>query len=135
MKAEVGKTKDAGFQVGARRTVNAGYTDTWDFMFSKAGLEIWLEGANADSFEVGKEIALDGGRKAKITVFDPYSHIRMKLSSDSWKSHSRLQLRVMEANGKSVVAFHQELLDDADHRAEMKMHWNSVLESIFESLL
>ena len=38
----VRQTKDAGFQIGVRKTLPISIDKAWDFLFSDEGLEIWL---------------------------------------------------------------------------------------------
>jgi hypothetical protein len=127
MSTEVGKTKDTGFQVGVRKTVSGDQHTVWDFVFSDAGLRIWLGNISVCELDMENEYCLSDGTKISVTVFKPYSHIRMKWKKRDSRVHSRLQLRILDSNGKSVIAFHQELLADAEQRKRMKKHWREIL--------
>ncbi len=126
----IGKTKDAGWQIGAQKTFGVDHKTAWDFMFSPDGVKVWLGDCDFDGLEVGKSISNGDGITAEITVFKPYSHVRMKWKKKEWANVSRLQVRVMNSNGKAVIAFHQEMLDGAAQREEMKAHWHAVLNQL-----
>ena len=51
MNTEVGKTKDAGFQFGARKTFDLDFHKAWDFLFSKEGLKVWLGSVEFNELE------------------------------------------------------------------------------------
>jgi uncharacterized protein YndB with AHSA1/START domain len=42
MSAEIGRTKDAGWQIGVSRTVDHPIEQVWDFLTSAAGTAVWL---------------------------------------------------------------------------------------------
>ena len=134
MKREIGKTNETGFQVGARKTVNIRQRDAWDFLFSPDGLKIWLGNGESNELGVGREFFLDDGTAIEVTVFRPYSHVRMKWNKKGWVNTSRLQLRVIDSKEKAVIAFHQELLANGKQRVEMKSHWLKVLEKLTSRL-
>ena len=131
--AKVGKTKDAGWQVGARKTFDIGYRQAWEFMLSENGLQIWL-GEGLEKLETGNEDTAADGTEIRVTVLKPFSHIRMTWREKEAEGTSRLQMRVIESNEKTVIAFHQEMLKNAEQRAEMKRHWKSILERLEMSL-
>lgn len=131
--AQVGKTKDAGWQVGARKTFDIDYRKAWEFMLSKNGLRIWL-GKDVGNLEAGNEYTLTDGTEIRITVLNPYSHIRMTRREREAEDPSRLQLRVIDSNEKTVIAFHHEMLKSEEQRAEMKRHSKGVLERLERSL-
>lgn len=41
-KKHVGQTKDAGFQIGARKTAAIPLEEAWDLLISPGGLRVWL---------------------------------------------------------------------------------------------
>ncbi len=130
MNNPTGKTKDSGYQVGARKTMAADHQKLREFLFSNAGMSIWLGDPVGGEPEPGKLLTLNDGTEIRVTVFNPSSHIRMTWKKPGWDQNSRLQLRVIKSKEKSVVAFHQEMLQNAGQRAQMKIHWNKVLDQI-----
>lgn len=133
-KNEVGLTKNAGWQMGVRKTMDKEFDKVWDFMFSDEGLKIWLGNVKASELEVGKEIHLDNGVFSKIVVFQPFSHMRMKWKKSDWKNTSRLQLRAIRSKKKTVVSFAQEMLLNKVQREEMISHWKGVTKELSKAL-
>jgi hypothetical protein len=126
-----GFTKDAGYQVGVRKTIQGSHLDVWNFLLSDKGLSIWLGDADPEKLILREEITLSDGTIVKITRFKLQSHLRMRWRKKSWDSSSRLQLRVI-ASGyhRTTLAFHQEMLDSSAQREDMKRHWKQVLANL-----
>jgi hypothetical protein len=131
----VGQTRDVGFEVGVRKTLPVSVGKAWEFLFSIAGLSIWLGKIPPGTFELGKSFETEEGIKGEISIMKISSHIRMKYKPKHWPNTSTLQIRVIESNGKATISFHQEKLLGTEQREEMKMHWDNVLEKITKSLL
>ena len=134
VKKEVGLTKDAGWQMGVRKTLDTDFDRVWDFMFSDKGLNLWLGPIKAEQLEVGKAMDLDHGIWFKIVVFKPFSHIRMQWKKREWSNTSRLQLRIIRSKEKTVVSFAQEMMRNQTQREEMIVHWKKVAERLSEIL-
>lgn len=130
----VGKTKDAGFQIGVRRTFDIDHKDAWEIMFSRKGIDTWL-GNIKQGLELDKEYKTDDGIEGKVTVFKEYSHIRSSWKKPDWDKASILQVRIMDAKGKSTISFHQDRLKDAPQRAEMKAYWDAVIKKLEKLLM
>jgi activator of HSP90 ATPase len=123
-----GLTKDAGYQVGVRKTIEGSHLDVWNFLLSNTGLEIWLGNIDPDDLARREEISLSNGTTVKITRFKLQSHLRMQWRKKSWATSSRLQLRVIAAGyDKTTISFHQEMLENDAQREAMKSHWRHIL--------
>ena len=133
MNKNVGKTKDAGYQFGIRRTFPHPADKIWDFLFSESGLQIWL-GELRTPLELKKAYKTEDGIEGVVRVFKPNSHIRLTWKKPGWENHSTVQVRLIDKGEKSTVAFHQEKLQDADQRAEMKEYWNSRMQQFKDEL-
>jgi len=133
-KKKVGLTKDAGWQMGVRKTINREFDVVWDFMFSNPGLKIWLGNVDAAELEVGKSMDLDNGTNGEIVVFKAFSHIRMKWKKNDWENTSRLQLRIIRSKSKTVISFAQEMMLDRSQREEMILYWKKVVADIAKVL-
>ncbi|MBD3276113.1 MAG: ATPase [Candidatus Marinimicrobia bacterium] len=133
MNKNIGKTKDAGYQFGIRRTFSHRADTMWDFLFSESGLQIWL-GELQTRFEIKKEYKTDDGVEGVVRVFKPYSHTRLTWKKPGWENHSTVQVRVIDKGEKSVVSFHQEKLLNPDQRSEMKKYWSSRMQEIIDEL-
>jgi len=127
-------TKDSGYQVGVRRTVNFPVKDVWKFLLSKKGMSIWLGTWAFDKWETGIEYLTQEGTQGLIRVFKIFSHIRLSWRRKDWIHDSILQIRTIPNAGKTIISFHQEKLLDARQRDEMKHYWTNVLEDIVKQL-
>jgi len=130
----VGQTKDAGFQIGVRKTFAVSVETAWNFLFSKSGLSIWLGNIDMDSFELNKPYKTKEGIEGKINVFKPNSHIRLSWKPEYWSNTSALQIRVINSKGKTTISFHQDKLLNSSQRDEMKRYWDKMMEKIENEL-
>jgi uncharacterized protein YndB with AHSA1/START domain len=126
----IGQTKDAGFEIGVRKTFPVSAGQAWDFLFSDRGLSAWLHGVKSDGFDINQSYKTTEGTEVKPTIVKPHSHIRLTWRKKDWENTSTLQLRVIDAKGKATISFHQEKLQNSNQRAEMKAHWDEVIALI-----
>lgn len=133
MNPQTGKTKDAGHQFGLRKTFPYPAEQMRDFIFSGKGLQIWL-GILENELEIKKPYKTKKGFEGVVRVFKPLSHIRLTWKKKDWENTSLVQVRVIEKGEKSTLSFHQEKLQDANQRAEMKEYWNKKMNEIRNSL-
>lgn len=131
-KRMIGKTKDVGFQVGARKTFNIRLEKAWDFITSSNALTIWL--GEIKQIDEGVRFQLENGISGQIRVFSPLSHIRLSWKHPDWKRSSTIQVRVIPRKDKTVIAFHQEHLPGIEEREIRKEFFKNVLQE-FESML
>lgn len=129
MAKQIGKTKDAGFQFGIRKTYPLSSDDMWNFLFSEKGLKIWL-GKLDGELELKKEFITEKGGRGYVRVFKPNSHIRINWQKKNWTNISTVQLRVIGNKEKTTISFHQEKLVDSEQRDEMKLYWNKIVDKI-----
>jgi uncharacterized protein YndB with AHSA1/START domain len=130
----VGRTKDAGFQIGVRKTFPVSAEQAWEFLFSAEGLSIWLGEVSEEGLGLKKSYTTKEGVEGKINVFKPYSHIRLTWKRKSWDNTSAVQVRIIDAKGKATISFHQDKLWDINQRAEMKLYWDKIVERIGKKL-
>ncbi len=133
MESQVGKTKDAGFQFGIRKTFPVSSEKAWDYLFSENGLVIWL-GKLKNEIEIKKEYETENGITGLVRVFKANSHIRLNWKLKNWENMSTVQIRVIENTGKATIAIHQEKLLNIEQRAEMKEYWNEIMKEIATEL-
>ena len=132
---QTGLTRDSGFQMGVRKTIPGNQVDVWNFLISDEGVMQWLGPIDPGRLIPGQPFSLENGIEGEVTVLKLQSHIRMKWRKSSWKNTSRLQIRVLPAGkDKTVIAFHQEKLDDPAQRVSMKKHWKKVIAGIENKL-
>jgi hypothetical protein len=130
-----GQTKDAGFQIGVRKTFPVSVNAAWEYLFSKEGFHVWLGTINPDEFEVNKVYNTLEGIEGKVTVLNPYSHVRLTWKPKNWTNYSALQLRVINSKDRATISFHQDKLVSSNQRQDMKLYWDKVMEKIGAGLL
>ncbi len=101
----VGKTKDAGWQIGVSRTVPLEPEEVWARIEDTAA---WL-GEEADN----------------VRSYRPLDRIRV-----GWNG-TIVQVAMFKAKTGTTVRFHQERLADADQRERQRAHWKAVLDRLF----
>lgn len=131
----VGLTRDAGFEMGIRRTLNVSPDEVWRFMFSERGRQIWLGDVVAGAFLPDSSWVTADGISGQLRVLKPDSHFRMTWQARQWANVSTLQVRVIPNKGRTTLSFHQEKLADAAQREMMLAHWERVLLQLAEALL
>jgi hypothetical protein len=101
----VGKTKDAGWQIGVSRTVPLTPEEVWSRIEDTAA---WL-----------------GEPAEDVRSFRPLDRIRV-----GWKG-TIVQVAISRAKTGTTVVFHQERLAGADERERQRAHWSAVLDRLF----
>lgn len=104
-------------------------------LVSDEGLKIWLGNINSDEFELDKSYKTMDEIEGKINVLKTNSHIRLTWKPKNWPNTSAIQIRVINAKGKTIISFHHDKLLNSIQRDEMKKHWDTVLRKIAETLL
>ena len=131
----VGTTKDAGVQIGIRKTFAVTKEKAWNFLVSLEGLTLWIGEATSFTLQKGHEYESKEGVSGKITVVVPYQKLRMTWKRSEWDSPSRLQIYLLSASsGKTTISIHQEMLEDVYMREMMRRYWEETLNKI-ENLL
>jgi len=131
----VGKTKNAGFQIGVRKTFPAPVETVWSFLFSETGLTAWLGKISVENFESGKLYKTEEGIEGTVNVLIPNSHVRLTWKPKYWTNTSAVQLRVIPSKGRATISFHQDKLLDDGQRSEMKKHWDAVIKKIENGMI
>lgn len=131
----IGLTKDAGFQIGVRRTLHAPEALVWELLFSAKGLNIWLGPTQGFNLETTDTYELDDGAAGEVRVFKPGSHARLTWQPGNYPRGSTIQVRVIGKEDKTTIAFHQEHLPDSAARAERRDHYQQALDELEEILI
>ncbi|MBW7473934.1 SRPBCC domain-containing protein [Paenibacillus oenotherae] len=127
----VGTTKDAGVQIGVRKTMALTKERVWDFLTSSKGLPLWIGELPSLTLQAGHEYESKEGVSGKITVVVPYHKLRMTWKRPEWDNPSRLQIYFLSTNtGKTTIAIHQEMLEDVYMREVMRRHWEEMLHKL-----
>lgn len=132
-KKPVGKTKDVGYQVGARMTIPVEQQTVWKFLTTGNGLGIWLGETSVSRLSKGVAFELPDGTSGQVRVFST-SHLRMSWQPSGWQRPSTIQVRAIPKKNKTVVAFHQEHLPGPEERKKRKTFYKEALEAIARKL-
>lgn len=101
----VGKTKDAGWEIGVSRTVPLSPAEVWARIEDP---KAWL-GADPD----------------EVRSTHPLDRIRV-----GWRG-TIVQVAITPAKTGTKVTFHQERLADAAERERQRVRWKDVLDRLF----
>jgi uncharacterized protein YndB with AHSA1/START domain len=126
----IGKTRDAGFQVGTRRTFPLSLESAWEKLFCAKGMEYWLGKGDFEALEPGGNYTSESGITARVRLVQPLSHLRMSWHKPGWENTSTLQIRLIAKGSKTILSFHQEKLSGPEQRAEMKAFWESRMNAL-----
>ena len=136
-KKPTGLTKDAGWQIGLRRTFSIPAPVLWDWMLSPEGVEIWLGQFKSFRMEHGADYQLVDGTIGQVRVYQPGSHWRMTRfpPGGGYPRESVMQIRILDSGDKSTLAFHEEHLPSKNERSIRKEFFLKVVEQIKERLI
>jgi uncharacterized protein YndB with AHSA1/START domain len=123
----VGQTKDAGFQIGARKTFAVTPHHAWDVLTSTAGIALWLGDVADLRLEPGETYRTADGAEGEVRVVNTGGHFRLTWRPKGWDRPSLIQVRVIPSGVKTVISFHQEHLRGPKEREEMRQRWHKVL--------
>jgi hypothetical protein len=121
----VGKTKDAGWEIGASRTFPCTIDHAWRTLTSREGVRVWL----------GLD-ALPAEGDPRLRSLRPHDRIRLRLDVGELGHDSTVQVAVTASRGapKTTVRFHQEHLRGPEEREAMRVRWHRVLDELAPAL-
>ncbi|MDF2964541.1 MAG: ATPase [Paenibacillus sp.] len=129
----VGLTASALYQIGVRRTLPITIEHAWEMLVSRAGLDLWLGAGASLNLQKGEKYTTKEGTSGELRVVKPYEQLRLTWQKAGWTQASTVQIRLLSGNPvKTTISFHQEKLENAELREEMKARWEYVLEQISE---
>ncbi|CAN5758391.1 SRPBCC domain-containing protein [soil metagenome] len=131
----MGRTKDAGWQIGVSRTVPHPVERVWDLLTSDEGTALWLGSGVTVDPQAGQ-----GYETAEGTVGETRSHrsldrIRLTWQPKDWDHETTVQVAVVP-NGpdRTMIRFHQERLANAEERERQRTHWRTVMDAVCAAL-
>jgi uncharacterized protein YndB with AHSA1/START domain len=134
-RSEVGRTRDAGWEIGVSKTIDRPVEAVWAFVTSPAGVAIWLgEGVTVLS-ERGAGYETTAGVRGETRSFRELDRVRLTWQPPGWTHDTTLQLAVTSAGeGRATLRVHQERLADAAEREQQRRHWQAVLTALVAAL-
>jgi uncharacterized protein YndB with AHSA1/START domain len=127
-----GQTRDAGWEVGVRQTVDAPVATVWTFLLGD-GLPLWL-GNTTLVLEKGAPYETDDDIKGSVLGFTEGMRVRLSWQPGEWNHDSTLQLTVKQAATGTTIAFHQERLSGREERKIMLGHWKDVVQQLDDAI-
>ncbi|MGC4936652.1 SRPBCC domain-containing protein [Kribbella sp. DT2] len=133
--AHVGRTKDAGWQIGVSKTVDRPADEVWDFVTSPAGVAIWLGEGVTLLNEKGTGYETKDGTRGELRSFRDLTRVRLTWQPADWSHETTVQLTVSATGkGKARLGVHQERLTDAAEREHQRKHWQGVVNQLVAAI-
>ena len=123
----VGKTKDAGWQIGVSATLPHPATAVWKVLRSPEGTAVWLGGAVELGERAGEGYRTPDGTVGELRSHHPGERIRLTWRPADWDHDTTVQVTLEDKGDRTALRFHQERLADADERERQRAHWRSVI--------
>ncbi|MET0135630.1 MAG: SRPBCC domain-containing protein [Kibdelosporangium sp.] len=134
-RSEVGRTRDAGWQIGVSKTIGRPVEAVWDFITSPAGLAIWLGDGVTVAPERGVGYETTAGVRGETRGFRELDRVRITWRPRDWTHDTTLQLVVTSAGeGRARLGVHQDRLADAAEREQQRRHWQAVITALADAL-
>lgn len=127
LRAAVGETADAGFQVGAQKTVGLPAEAAWAWLTRSPGPHAWLGPVDGLTLEPGATYACEDGAEGEVRSVRPGERLRLTWLPPGWEASTTVQVTVTPKGERCTVGFHQERLPGPDAREAMKARWRGVL--------
>jgi uncharacterized protein YndB with AHSA1/START domain len=124
-----GHSKDAGWDVGVRKTVAAPVAEVWTYLVGK-GLPMWLGEATELPTKKGVRYRTDDGVRGTIRGYDEKKLVRLTWQPEDWPHDTTLTLTLTKAGAGATIHIQHEDLADREERRMMLGHWYRVLDSL-----
>lgn len=129
----IGKTKDAGWEIGVSKTVAYPLEQVWAYL-SGPGLATWLGDVRLEP-EKGAPYETAEGTVGEVRGYREQEKIRLTWRPRDWDHESTVQVGLRPAGpGKTTVVFHQERLAGPEERAAQREHWQAVMKLVADGL-
>ncbi len=133
-KKPVGLTDSQGWETGIRRTFSITPESAWEMLFTQPILGYWLDSDAGLPFEKNDTYTTSSGITIRVTSVTTGKVIRMKWQQAPGTDSSTLQIRVIPAKEKTIIAFHHEWLKNEEERIKMNDYWKRILDKIETAL-
>jgi uncharacterized protein YndB with AHSA1/START domain len=126
----VGKTRDAGWEIGVSRTVDRTPDEVWKLLTSPKGVKTWLGAGVRFPLDRGDRYETADGTAGDVRSFRPLDRIRLTWRPPGWSHDSTVQVAIATTSSGTRITFHQERLADAAERERQRDHWRAVLDRL-----
>lgn len=131
----VGLTRDAGWQVGVSRTLEAPLAAVWHLLVSPAGVATWLGRGVRVPDERGGDFETADGTAGWWRSVRAHDRLRLSWRPAAWDHDTTLQVAVVAAGPqRATLRIHQERLASAVERERQREHWTGVLDELAAAL-
>jgi uncharacterized protein YndB with AHSA1/START domain len=135
MTPPVGRTRDAGWEIGVSRTVPVPVEVVWDLLASEEGQAIWLGEGAALPHEKRAAYTTAEGTAGEVRSFRPLDRIRLTWRPEDWDHDTIVQVALSSRKpDRTVITLHQEHLADAGERERQRAHWTQVMDRLVAAL-
>lgn len=125
-----GQTRDAGWQVGVSRTIDASPQTVWETLISDAGLAVWLGPDAQLPHEAGGRWST-ADAAGEVRSFREGDRVRLRLPTDDGAAETTGQLAVVATeDGRTRLVLHEEHLRDPGERLRRRTHWRGVADQL-----
>jgi len=130
----IGRTKDAGWQIGVSRTIPVDLDDVWSYLISTEGLAVWLGHDLNTPLKVADKYRTADGTQGEIRSLRPKDRIRLTWQPPDRPDDATVQIAVTPAATGCTIRFHTERLYDGNEREHMRAHWRAIADAIEDDL-
>ncbi|WP_068159427.1 SRPBCC family protein [Rhodococcus phenolicus] len=128
----VGRTKDAGWQIGVSKTLPYPVDTVWSVIVGEPSH--WLGTAAVIPREKGEQWQSDDGTTGELRSRREGDRVRLTWRPPGWSHDTTVQVAVQATATGTVLRFHQERLAGPDERQRQRSHWQAALARIERAL-
>ena len=134
-KRPVGRTRDAGWQIGVSRTIHVDIETAWNYLVSAEGLPTWLgEGIDPLAVAKGETYETVDGTSGEFRSVHKHDRIRLTWQPDERPDDATVQIALTPAKTGCTFHFHTERLHDNTEREAIRDHWRAIADAIDTAL-
>ncbi|OZC58865.1 activator of Hsp90 ATPase 1 family protein [Rhodococcus sp. RS1C4] len=128
----VGKTKDAGWEIGVSKTLPFTVDQVWAALVDSP--DLWLGSGAKIPHSKGEPWSAEDGTTGELRSRTHFDRVRLTWRPATWSHDSTVQVAVRASGERTMVRFHQERLADAEEREMQRIHWTQVLTRVERAL-
>lgn len=127
----VGRTKDAGWQIGVSRTLDQPLERVWSTVVDHP--DLWLGPGARLPHEAGELWRAHDGTAGELRSRREHRRLRLTLQPPG-EAETTVQVTVTAAGDRTVLRFHQERMRGPAERAAQRAHWQQVMDRVAAAL-